>query len=165
MPEPASGLEIDQHLRFQQWFWTAERAAWLVFAAILLAAMLGFTGSGGPFARATIASGAAEVEYPRVARWGAHDRIEVTAPAGEPLTVGIGTAFLELFDIRTIVPQPAHSRVTGDGIRLEFAATEEAEGRSSVILDVVPTRPVLGAQAELTVGGESPARMSFVVLP
>jgi hypothetical protein len=165
MPESASGLQLDQHLRFQERFWKAERVAWALFAAILLAALLGFTGNGGPFARATVATDAAEIDYPRVARWGAHDRIEISAPAGERVTLDIDAAFLDLFDIRTVVPQPAHSKLAGDGIRLEFAATGGVEGRSRVILDVVPTRPSLGASAELTVGRGGPARMSIVVLP
>ena len=76
-----AGLEVNDAPRFQHGFWIAERVSWLFFFLLLIVAVLGFTGMGGVFAAASVRSAAAEVEFPRVARWEASDEVRISLEA------------------------------------------------------------------------------------
>src|SRR5690606_25597894 len=68
-PIRKDGLQIDERRHFQEIFWTVERFAWIIFALILLLALLGLTGSGGYFAKTTQTLDAGTAEYARFSRW------------------------------------------------------------------------------------------------
>ncbi len=72
-------LQVADDPSFQAAMWRVQRVAWLLFAAILVAAALGFTGAGGPFARDRLATAHGVIDHPRVLRWNTADRIEITA--------------------------------------------------------------------------------------
>ena len=42
----SDGLQLDEHRRFQERFWSIERLAWCAFALIVIIALLGGFGSG-----------------------------------------------------------------------------------------------------------------------
>lgn len=46
-PIRPDGLQLDEHRQFQERFWTIERAAWIVFGMIVIAALAGAFGAGG----------------------------------------------------------------------------------------------------------------------
>lgn len=62
-------LDVDDDRAFQEKFWTFQRVAWALMALILLAALAGTTGSGGPLAHAEASGPGGSIEYPRIARW------------------------------------------------------------------------------------------------
>lgn len=64
-----NGLQLHEHRRFQERFWTVERKAWCVFALIIAAGLLGAFGSGGPLATKVTLIDRAIVEHPRISRW------------------------------------------------------------------------------------------------
>ena len=165
MPTGETKIELNDDPRFQERLWTVERVAWVLLAALILAALLGFTGSGGPFGRSSAASGPGEIDYPLVARWAAPERIEVTALAGEPLTVSVDRAFLELFQIEGVVPEPTRSAAGPAGITYAFETAPGVGGTATVTLAVKPLRPSLGARVGVAVGDGVPARLGVVVLP
>lgn len=46
-----SEFDLESDRPFQVKFWRFQRVAWMVLALVLLTALLGLTGKGGPFAR------------------------------------------------------------------------------------------------------------------
>jgi hypothetical protein len=166
MPAPdRSGLQVSDDPRFQRVFWRVERVAWLFFTAILVAALLGFTGAGGPLSRRSIETADAEITYPRVMRWATRDEIEIAVSGNTPILLGLDDAFLDLFEIRAITPPPLRSEVQADGIRMEFAAAEVPGAHRKIVFHVVPLRPSLGGSATLSLSPGDATRMSFVILP
>ena len=166
MPAPSrSGLQISDDPRFQRAFWRVERVAWFFFTAILVAALLGFTGAGGPLSRQGIETADAEINYPRVMRWATRDEIEIAASGNTPILLGLDGTFLDLFEIRAITPPPLRSEVQADGIRMEFAAAEVLGARRKIVLQVAPARPSFGGSATLSLSPGGVTRMSFVILP
>jgi hypothetical protein len=125
-------LHLDEDRTFQERMWRAQRVAWVGFGVIVVAALAGLTGVGGPFARATEVSAAGAIDYPRVARWEADDSLVVTfAPSTQGgRTVSLSREFLDLFEIVDIEPHPAGATATGDGETLAF---DVAPGTSATV--------------------------------
>ena len=120
------GLQLDEDHAFQKRFWSAERAAWAVYALIVLLALAGLTGAGGPLARGTAVSPAGDVEYPRVTRSSRAETLTVRFPAAsEGRRLTLGEPFPERFDVETIRPEPERSYLGPGGLTYEFAAEGE----------------------------------------
>ncbi|HEV7321791.1 MAG TPA: hypothetical protein VGO04_24565 [Ensifer sp.] len=119
MPE---GLQLDENRRFQERFWQAERWAWGFFALIVMAGLLGLTGAGGPFARSQASAGASQIDYPRVARWQAADRITISfAPhAATERKLLLSRRFRELISLQDAQPHPVRWESTAAGEELTF---------------------------------------------
>lgn len=157
------GLQLDEHRPFQEKTWTAERIGWGCFAALAIAAVLGFTGAGGPFSTGRAANAAASVDYPRIARWGAPDPITVTfAPAEGAREIALSSAFAEEFELQRIVPPPSGVSVREGAHVLRYEAADAAP--ASMTLFVTPRAPGL-ARFDITVGGEAPMSLSTFILP
>jgi hypothetical protein len=101
------GLQIEEKRGFQERFWIVERGAWIVFALIILLALLGFSGGGGYFSRGVVAAGEAEIDHPRISRWEASDEFRVTLrEERERHRIEIQRPFSGYFQIEDIQPQP-----------------------------------------------------------
>jgi hypothetical protein len=131
-PATAGGgrLEVAEDLEFQRRDWFAQRVGWALLAALLVAALLGLTGSG-PLSHATRTDGRAlVVEYERFVRHGARtDWTMHVAPDGVvdgQARIRIDRRSLSAHDLQTVVPEP--SRGTGRGDEVEF--TFEADPRA-----------------------------------
>jgi hypothetical protein len=93
-------LRDELNPRFQRAEWIAQRAIWICMALVIVAAALGFAGSG-PFARTTastaVAGGEVTVAYSRVARFHAPQTLSVTVDApdasGNSLRVALPASF------------------------------------------------------------------------
>ena len=83
VPKERASIELDTDLAFQERFWTAQRVSWLVFGAIIVAALAGLSGRGGVFAHAVISNETASLEYSRFMRWEASDRMTLVLPPSE----------------------------------------------------------------------------------
>ncbi|NGM46055.1 hypothetical protein G5B31_10940 [Rhodobacter sp. SGA-6-6] len=156
------GLQLEENRGFQQRFWRLQRGAWLGFALLMILALLGFTGSGGPFQKQRIGFTDAVVELPRVLRWEAGDEMVITfdAPA-RTRSLRIGQSFADLIAIERIEPEPAAARLVSGGQVLDFAAGGDAPHRVRLAL-----RPLHFGwlRFDLGIGGESRS-VGLLVLP
>lgn len=125
-PIRRNGLQIAENRTFQDRFWRAQRIAWAGFALILLLALLGVTGSGGPYSRLKIAFEDGSVEIPRFSRWQASDHLSALLPPGDGnRRLTIGSEFLRTFQVEDIEPQPLFAEVGGDATVYHFRSNTE----------------------------------------
>lgn len=127
-PVRDDGLQIEEHRRFQESFWRAERVSWVIFGLMLIAAILGTTGSGGQLERqvATFADGS--VDAPRFSRWEASDTLQASlAGSGTERRLILSPEFFTTFQVEDIDPPPIAAEGSADGLAYRFrAATEQA---------------------------------------
>ncbi len=156
-------LEIDERRGFQERFWIVERAAWVCFAIIVLAALAGLTGGGGPLSRAEVRSGEGTIAYPRISRWATGDDLVLRfgPGAGEPRHVLFRREFLDVFEVETIQPAPVRSFVDGEGLHLSFDVTGAG---AEAHLGVKSRRPGVVRYGIALDGGE-PADLVTFILP
>lgn len=139
-PIRPDGLQLEEPRAFQKRFWIAERVAWIIFALIIVLALLGFTGAGGPFSRASVEVAGASLDYPRVSRWQTSDELRVTLPPGtEERRVSFAQAFYDSFQIEGIEPPPESQKSTAEGVEMTFAADADAD--ASIVIYVRPLHP------------------------
>lgn len=157
-------IEIDEDPAFQQREWFAQRIGIGVLVLFVAAAMLGFTGNGGPFSRGETSdsSGTLRVEYERIVRRGAQNTITLhlhgTKPG--PRSFWLSTEYLRSVDVEAVVPDP--EVVSTDGGRYVYAISTAAldatitirsrptrTGRINVDLGVVDGPAVRFHQASL----------------
>lgn len=130
--EKTGGLEIEVEPRFQRGSWRVERAAWLIMAALIVAALSGLFGDG-PLSRAESpesmdAAGTLRVEYERFARLNAPLRLQVRvlAPRAGELRVWVSRAYLDDTQIESITPPPERVAVSADKLIYFFRVTDAA---------------------------------------
>src|SRR5690606_3398725 len=120
-PIRQDGLQLEEHRAFQERYWTLERIAWLRFALLLLAALLGLACAGGPLSRTTTALAGGSVEHPRVLRLEAADEIVVRfAPGGTEQVLTLPTAFARALQIEQIHPEPERALLVPGGVAMIF---------------------------------------------
>lgn len=120
----ARSLEIQEHLPTQRRIKAAQRIGASILLLMLLAALAGLFGRGGPMADARATQGPLEVTAPRFARYLAPTRIEVRidrAP-GDSVTVALQGELADAFHARTIEPRPDRVATTGDATVYRFVA-------------------------------------------
>ena len=98
--------------------WKIEHWGWSVFAAILLAALIGVFGEG-PLARARAENTQLAVEYDRFVRYQAPSHFKIhlrnTSPNSMP-ALSIARDFLERVEVTHISPEPQRVRLTKDAL-------------------------------------------------
>jgi hypothetical protein len=155
-------LDINQDLKFERRSWRVRQVASIVFAALLVAALLGVFGSG-LVSDATRESDAKSfaVEYDRFLRFGAPATVHVELRSGGSETnVSLSRSYLSQFDVRGIKPQP--ESVTALPDRLVFTFKYEAPSR--VDFNLLP-RHAGRQRGTVTVDGEDSASFSQWVYP
>jgi hypothetical protein len=116
-------LQLQEHRRFQEGFWTAERIAWGIFGLFVVAALFGLTGAGGYYAKTRTSVPAGELLYPRIARWNATETMKVTfVPGYDARRLTIGQQFYDHFRVTRIHPRPVETTQDADGNVMQFAA-------------------------------------------
>lgn len=158
------GLQLDEHRPFQERFWVVERISWIAFGLLLVAAMLGLTGSGGPLSRSTHEVAGGTIEVPAIARWQTKDELVVRfAPAEtDSRRLTLSPAFADSFQINAIQPAPERSVVSGAGTVLIFAT--EPGSQASVTLHITPQHPGL-ADLAMAIDDAAATTISSVILP
>jgi hypothetical protein len=108
-------LEIEQDIETQRRSWKRQRVVWVVMALIALAALLGFCGSPGPFARVTAGSTAAPLwlEYNRFGRYQTKTtsitaHISPTSVVNGEIHLWINNDYLQNCELEETVPRPEH---------------------------------------------------------
>ena len=143
-------IQIDEDLSFQRKEWVAQRIGIGVLALLLIAAVLGFTGSGGPFSRAETgdASGAFRVEYERVVRRGAQSTmtLHLRGTNAGPRSFWFSTDYFKSIDLETVVPDP--EAVTAEGDR--YVYTIRSTGSDATV--TVHMRPARVGRIDVDVG-------------
>lgn len=84
MQSPPEIARIEGQLGFQRRFWVAERIGWFAMAGLLLAALLGLLGAGGPLATAERRVQGVSVTWARFQRLGRATPLRITLPPGVP---------------------------------------------------------------------------------
>lgn len=121
---------VEDHGAFQRRFWAIQRVAWTVFAAILLACLLGLLGRGGVFSIQSIRSAGGTIEAPAISRWNAPDEMRVTLASGNnDRTVFVDPRFLEAFSIDGIDPPQKGTIQTGGRIGYVFASDPSSSAK------------------------------------
>jgi hypothetical protein len=110
---PGTRLQLDEDELFQRRDWICQRIAWVAFALVLLAALLGLFGSG-PLSTATVSGDGFEVEYERFARRGRAMWlvVRIEEPPAGAVVIEISQEYLEVCTVE----------------RTEPTSTEEASG-------------------------------------
>ena len=125
-------LEIAQDLDFQRREWRAQRIGWVVMALLILAALLGLTGSG-LLARATVGETGSplQLEYSRFDRLEAPTTLDVEiageAASGEQVEVWVDRAYLQTVQVEQVVPEPEEVRSRGDRLAYVFGVDEPGQ--------------------------------------
>src|SRR5690625_1681137 len=161
-PERPDGLQIEEDRKFQLRFWRIQRLGWGAFAVVLLAALTGLTGSGGPWSEGHLLLAEGELRYPAVARWDARAQWSVTFDrVGSRRQLLLAGDLDHHFVVETIQPQPMQSYLTTDGQLLEFASDGAPPHR--VVLTLRAWRPGI-ARGRVAVNGTS-ADFTTLILP
>ncbi|RKF15984.1 hypothetical protein D6851_17050 [Altericroceibacterium spongiae] len=161
----APAIDVDTDRDFQERFWIVVRVGWVAMAVLCLVALLGLTGSGGPYSSQTIQAGPVRIDFPAIARWQASDTLTVhVASQSERTTVLIPAAFGDIFTIDSISPQARSVTATPEGELFEFAV--KPGGKATIDFSVRPVRPVWRSQlGPFKVDGASSPPTTLTVLP
>jgi hypothetical protein len=157
------GLQLEEHRSFQERFWVVERIAWIAFGVLLLAALVGLTGSGGPLSRTVTSLEGGTIDFPHIMRWEAADEIVVRfAPGAAERSLTLSSGFAEAFQIEDIQPQPSGSVAGAGGAVMMFET--EAAAPAEVTLHVTPLKPGWPT-VNASIGDGAAASLSMLVLP
>ena len=106
---------VEDHGRLQRRFWIVQRCAWVVFAVVLIACLLGLLGRGGLFSRSVVQMAQGSLDLPVISRWNAPDELTVTFYAtDQDRAVIVDPRFLEAFSVEGIDP-PQKTTFARDG--------------------------------------------------
>jgi hypothetical protein len=122
-------LEIDEDLQFQRKEWLFQRVGIGALFLFVLAALLGFTGMGGPMSRAEAGErgGAIHVEYQRIVRRGSRSpmKLHLRGAPGE-VRFWIGVPYVGSVRVDSVAPAPESVSVeTGRHVYLIHAGSRE----------------------------------------
>ena len=159
----AEHLELDEHRSFQEKYWTVQRWAWVGYGIIIVAALLGFAGAGGVFARAQVRAGSHEIDYPRLARWQTQEDISIAfAPSDETeRRVLLSPQLGRYVAVDGAQPLPSRSIATALGEELVFLVRPRESGR--VTIRIKPDTPGI-VRGTGSLDG-APAAVTLIVLP
>jgi len=110
-------LEIDEDLNFQRKEWFAQRIGMIALWIFVIAALLGFTGMGGPFSRGDAGdrSGPVHVEYERYVRRGGLSTLTLhlrTAPGD--VRFWVSAPYFQHVRVDSVAPTPQLVSVESD---------------------------------------------------
>lgn len=154
--------EFGEDLNFQRRFWATERAAWILFTLLLVAALAGAAGGGGVLAHEKVNTAYGSIEYPRISRWQAADDLIVTVERSRERSVSVelDSRFAENFEIVSIQPEPRSAAATPLGVHYLF----DVVGGGEIVFQLRATRPAILPEGAVRVdGAETPVRP--VILP
>ncbi|MGE7368897.1 hypothetical protein ACQKKX_07460 [Neorhizobium sp. NPDC001467] len=168
MEEPRlrpDGLQLEEHRRFQKRFWKIERIAWVAFAIVTVAALLGLTGAGGPLATASAESSNAVISYPRVARWETADELQIAFRPRDGVTermVTLSPAFAKAFQLEDVQPEPSETTISDRGQILIFG---NADSNGGLVTMHIRAQSVGRNGFSVTVDGDASTALTTYVLP
>jgi hypothetical protein len=168
-PVPRRGdLQIGEDVEFLHRAWRVQRVGWAVLVLILLAALLGLTGTG-PLSRATAGSegGPVRVAYERFVRANAVTDLRVRLGPGVAregrARLWFDRQYLDKVEVTGVVPEPESVEVSPDRVTYVFLAGEGG-GPVELALDLTPMR--FGSwSGRMGAGDAEPVRLRHFVYP
>ncbi|MEK8090380.1 hypothetical protein [Thermithiobacillus plumbiphilus] len=142
--------ELEKELSFQKRLWKTQRIGWITTGLLLLAAVLGLLGSGGPLNETELhsADGRVLVSYDRFIRFDAPGTLRIKLPAqGSIARLWLDKDYLNALDIQWITPGPLRVSADSSGLTYEFAPT--APGTSLPVEIKFQTQTVGSLQGRL----------------
>lgn len=164
----APDLEVEQDLEFLRRKWAAERIGWVVFALIILGALLGLLGSG-PLANAeTTGSNGERVGYERFVHREAPTtlRIDPGGSVSEQGTVDVAFSltYAQNMNIQRIIPEPDSENMAGDELVYSFTLDEQ-EGSPSEVVFQLEYEDAGQWEGQVTINDGNPLTINQIVYP
>ncbi|MDP9813493.1 protein-L-isoaspartate(D-aspartate) O-methyltransferase [Rhizobium tibeticum] len=151
---------VEDHSLFQRRVWAVQRLAWILFAILLVACLLGLLGRGGLFSSQTVTLAGASLEIPSISRWNAPDEIRVTfASSADARTLLVNKQFFEAFSVETIDPPPM-TTIASHG-RVGYAFPPDMDAETVVVLRLQTQFPWLH-EFEIGTGSDIVKRSVFI---
>jgi hypothetical protein len=164
-PVRDDGIQIAEHRRSQERFWTVERVAWICFGLIVIAALLGAFGSGGLLATKITETRAAVIEHPRIGRWEGTDEMTIRFkpdPSRQAFSLRLSPSFAESFQVEDVQPLPARSTIGSDGQTLFFDVPNHSGGAIKLHLRA---QSAGSASFEISVNDGQPETLTSFIFP
>lgn len=121
---PPQELQLSQDMAHLRRSWVAQRIGWAVMLLIIVAALAGAFGQGGPLsqAQATSDDGRLQVRYARVAHYIAPAELDIRLQPGPRATarIWVDNDYLDEVEITGITPPPSRSQLSGGRTLFEF---------------------------------------------
>jgi hypothetical protein len=144
-PVPFRGdLQVGEDVDFLRRAWRVQRVGWAVLVVVLLAALLGLTGTG-PLSQAAAGAegGPLRAEYERFVRANSVTDLRVHLGPGVPregrARLWFDRQYLHKVEVTGVVPDPESVEVGSDRVTYVFLAAE-AGGPVEVAFDLKPMR-------------------------
>jgi len=125
--------------RFHEREWLIQRIGWGCMVAFVVAAILGLFGNGLLSEQRIGDARTATLKYENSGRHAASLRLELTIAtqaAGE-VSFDVNEAYLNSFELKTIVPEPSAVESLGEWLRFKFAANGTP---TTITLDLMPDK-------------------------
>ncbi len=161
-------LEISHDPAFQRREWTAQRVGWVVWLAVIVAALAGLMGEG-PMSDATAGAdgGPLQVEYHRFVRHAAPETIRIHlrpgAVQGKQARVFVSREYLEGLQIEDVTPELSSMEAVQDGTVYVFDLG--AAGAPATIVFDVQHEPMGLTDARVRLGEQEAVSFSQFVYP
>jgi hypothetical protein len=159
-------IAVGSDLEFQRKWWRFTQVLWIVFAAIIIADLLGCFGRGlVANAHVRTKDGAMEVKYERIERFSTPSVLRIqfgpTAIHDGKIQLWTSESLIKSLGNQRVVPQPATSAVGQNGILYTFAATTAP---AAVEFALEPLAPGI-SHLRLRVPGSEELALRLFVMP
>jgi hypothetical protein len=133
------GVEIEQHMPFQQREWAFQRTGWCLLSAFVLLAALGLFGDG-PLSHVEGIDAGTRVTFERFVRVWSPARMTLDRGLDESLSkdtipLRVSRPFFDAIRIDRLTPEPMTISIGTDEVELQFAPPDAPATRFSVVLD------------------------------
>jgi hypothetical protein len=161
-------LELEQDMAFQKREWRLQRIAWVAWAGLVIAGLVGLVGSG-PLSRQEISSsdGRLTVTYNRFVHYHHSTTLEVMMqPENETddqLRLQISQSLLDRMEIQRIEPEPSSRELASDGTWYIFRCAPGVP--SAKVMFHVEYDDMGRGAGELQLAGSEPVVVTHFVYP
>jgi hypothetical protein len=161
-------LELATDDAFQHMEWRIQRIGWLVWAMLLLAALLGLTGSGWlSGAEVTSDDGAVTVKYDRFLHYHKPTQLQIGVKSSDDANgrwqLKITRSLLDRLQISRIEPEPDRREIAHDGIVYTFL--HSAGAPAGTIIFHLEYERYGTAQGTIALTGSRPVELNLFVFP
>jgi len=159
-------LAVGEDLEFQYRWWRFEKAVWISFTLIIVAAILGVFGRG-PLAKSSFQTpdGAMNIKYERVERFATPSLLRIEFGPGAihegKVQLWVSEGLITTLGNQRVIPQPSSSTLGQGGIFYTFPVTTNP---ATAQFELTPARP--GAyNLKLRIPGSQEVSLRIFVVP
>lgn len=123
-------LDEGRDLAYQHREWVVQRIGWVIIALVIVAALLGLTGSVGPFAAAhkVATDGSIEISYTQLERHHAPADLVIEVGPGfaeaNEVRLWLGADYAHSLGVQSIVPEPDSVELAPERVTYVFTVVE-----------------------------------------